>query len=116
MADISPERAAGRRLSSWKEIAAYFGKDERTLTDAFGLKHLYYFTRGIELTATPDGRIMSFTWYLQSTEAMDGRSFATAQLQTDTGLGPGNTWNDVWLVQGKPHRQKAGGDGTADKG
>lgn len=91
----------------------HFGKDERTLTDAFGLKHLYFLTRGLEVVATTSGQILSFTFYVDEGPGIQGKSFHPAIVQTDTGLGPGNTWNDVWLVQGRPQRQKT--DETGDK-
>jgi hypothetical protein len=90
-----------------------FGRDERTLTDALGLKHLYFPTRGFELVATRGNQILGFTFYTQPAPAVRGMTFAVAQVVTDTGLGPGNTWNDVWTVQGKPHAQKV--DETGDK-
>lgn len=92
---------------------ARFGHNERTLTDAFGLKHMYFFSRGVELVATQEGKILSFTFYTQPTPAMQGYGFKPALIQTNTGLGPGNTWNDVWLVQGAPQRQKV--DEQGDK-
>lgn len=90
-----------------------FGREERTLSDAFGFKHLYFISRGVEVVATAEGQIMSFTFYTQEAPAIQGRAFGVAQVQTDTGLGAGNTWNDVWLVQGRPRRQKV--DETGDK-
>jgi hypothetical protein len=90
-----------------------FGRDERTQTDSFGFKHLYFYERGLELTATSAGQILSFMWYLQPASGTHHHAFFPAQVQTDTGLGPGNTWNDVWLLHGPPTRQKV--DELGDK-
>ncbi|MDB5099895.1 MAG: hypothetical protein JWM80_4316 [Cyanobacteria bacterium RYN_339] len=90
-----------------------FGRDERTLTDSFGFKHLYFPTRGFELVATTANQILGLTFYTEEAAAPRGMHFQVAEVVTDTGLGPGNTWNDVWTVQGKPHLQKV--DETGDK-
>jgi hypothetical protein len=90
-----------------------FGRDERTLTDNLGLKHLYFPTRGFELVASPQNQILGFTFYAEETSGLRGMRFKPAEVLTDTGLGPGNTWNDVWTVQGPPHLQKV--DETGDK-
>jgi hypothetical protein len=84
-----------------------FGSDQRTLTDDLGFRHLYFFERGTEVVATRDNQILSFTFYCQESRSVRGFSFKPAQVITDTGLGPGNTWNDVWTVSGPPHDQKA---------
>lgn len=62
MADISQERAAGRRLSSWKEIAAYFGKDERTVKR-------WETTRGLPVRRVPRGTRSSVFAYQDELEA-----------------------------------------------
>ena len=90
-----------------------FGRDESTLTDALGFKHLFYYRRGLELTATTAGQILSFMWYMQPAPGGPDHAFFPAHVQTDTGLGPGNTWNDVWLLHGPPWRQKV--DETGDR-
>lgn len=62
MADISQEQAAGRRLSSWKEIAAYFGKDERTVKR-------WEATRGLPVRRVPRGTRSSVFAYQDELEA-----------------------------------------------
>jgi hypothetical protein len=92
---------------------ARFGRDERTMTDKLGFKHLYFPTRGFELVASSSNQILGFTFYAQEAPAVNGLRFQVADVVTDTGIGPGNTWNDVWTVQGPPHLQKV--DETGDK-
>lgn len=63
MADISQEQpAVGRRLSSWKEIAAYFGKDERTVKR-------WEATRGLPVRRVPRGTRSSVFAYQDELEA-----------------------------------------------
>lgn len=62
MADITQEQAAGRRLSSWKEIAAYFGKDERTVKR-------WEATRGLPVRRVPRGTRSSVFAYQDELEA-----------------------------------------------
>ena len=100
----------GMRLDTF---LARFGKDERTLSDGFGLKHLFYLGRGLEVTATSAGEVISYIFYLAPTAGPNGLDFTPADVQTDSGLGRGNTWNDVWLLHGKPQRQKV--DEVGDK-
>jgi tetratricopeptide (TPR) repeat protein len=62
MADILHEQPAGRRLSSWKEIAAYFGKDERTVKR-------WEATRGLPVRRVPRGTRSSVFAYQDELEA-----------------------------------------------
>jgi len=62
MADISQEQVPGRRLGSWKEIAAYFGKDERTVKR-------WEATRGLPVRRVPRGTRSSVFAYQDELEA-----------------------------------------------
>jgi tetratricopeptide (TPR) repeat protein len=95
MADVSQEQAAGRRLGSWKEIAAYFGKDERTVKR-------WETTRGLPVRRLPRGTRSSVFAYQDELEAwLRGKPALAAQGEPPESVARGSrvlTWPAVAIL------------------
>src|SRR4051812_31340211 len=82
MASSGDEPQADRLLSSWKEIAAFFGKDERTVKR-------WEATRGLPVRRVPRGSRSSVFAYRNELEAwLLGPVVATAAIQAGAAPAP----------------------------